>query len=206
MTAATVLSPAELRTFLARSRVVPVLRTSTADELRALVEASRVAGFGVVELTATVPGWQGVLQDVVDDSRYADLAIGVGTVVSPEIAREAAALGAHFLVSPFPVPEAVLEDAPPLVQGGLTPGELRAAGAATGVAKLFPAASVGTGHLKAVRDVLPQLEIMPTGGITPATARDWLDAGAIAVGMGTALFKLDDAELAAFVASVGIVG
>ncbi|UOE45072.1 bifunctional 4-hydroxy-2-oxoglutarate aldolase/2-dehydro-3-deoxy-phosphogluconate aldolase [Agromyces larvae] len=198
------LSSVALRALLERTKVVPVLRPATANELRALVEASRVAGFGAVELTATVPGWQGVLQDTLDDPRYVDLAIGVGTVVSAGIAREAADLGAHFLVSPFPVPEAVLEAAPPLVQGGLTPGELREAGAATGIAKLFPAASVGVGHLKAVRDVLPDLAIMPTGGITPATARDWLDAGAIAVGIGTALFTLDADDLARFVARVGI--
>lgn len=184
----------DLRSTLAAARVVPVLRADSADRLVALAEASLDLGCTVIELTATTPGWREALERLATDPRFDSVVLAMGTVTDASTAADAGALGAQFLVSPYPASAAVLPTGPLLVQGGLTPSELNSVLASSGVAKLFPAASVGIGHLRAVRDILPGAEIMPTGGITLDTAGDWLDAGAIAVGVGTALFRAEPAQ------------
>jgi 2-dehydro-3-deoxyphosphogluconate aldolase/(4S)-4-hydroxy-2-oxoglutarate aldolase len=174
-------------------RVVPVVRRPSAASAIELCEQVLAAGAPVIELTATTPDWTRVFQEV---RRAApDVVIGLGTVTSPALARQAAEAGAAFLVSPYPVTgvRAVADAAGiPFIEGGFTPAELAAATAA-GVAKLFPAGTVGPAHLKAVLDVLPGARIIPTGGITLATAGEWLAAGAFAVGVGSDLATSPDA-------------
>lgn len=175
------------------ARVVPVVRRPSAAEATELCRRLLVLGSPVIELTATTPDWPIVLDALRRDSP--DTTVGVGTVTSPETARRAAREGASFLVSPYPAAEvrAVADDhGVPFIEGGFTPAELAAASAA-GVAKLFPASSAGTRHLKAVLDVLPGARIIPTGGITLDQVGDWLAAGAYAVGVGTDLATRPDA-------------
>jgi 2-dehydro-3-deoxyphosphogluconate aldolase / (4S)-4-hydroxy-2-oxoglutarate aldolase len=167
------------------ARVLPVLRTARADEAVAQARTVLAAGLGVVELTATTPGWAAALGALRTEAPAAT--IGLGTVVDAATAEEAAALGAAFLVSPWPAPaaRAVAERAGvPFLEGGLTPAELAAA-AGRGVAKLFPAHVGGPAYLRSMLAVLPGARIVPTGGIRLEDVPAWLDAGAFAVGVGS---------------------
>jgi 2-dehydro-3-deoxyphosphogluconate aldolase/(4S)-4-hydroxy-2-oxoglutarate aldolase len=179
------------------ARVVPVIRVS--DSAAALDVLGRVvdAGLPAAELTATTHGWADALAQA--RLRWPGLVTGVGTVLTAADARRAAGLGAGFLVSPYPVPE--VRDAAagvglPFIEGGATPGEIAAA-ASRGIAKLFPAHVGGIQYLRSLLSILPDALIVPTGGIAPSAAADWLRAGALAVGVGRALLDGDvDANLA----------
>lgn len=175
------------------ARVVPVVRRPSAAEATEMCDRLLALGSPVIELTATTPDWPTVLDVLRRVSP--GTTIGVGTVTTPETARRAVDEGAAFLVSPYPTAgvRAVADSrGVPFIEGALTPGELAAATAA-GVAKLFPASTAGTRHLKAVLDVLPGARIIPTGGITLDQVSDWLAAGAYAVGVGTGLATRPDA-------------
>lgn len=189
-----------LEAALTAARVVPIVRTADADGAARLVSALAGAGATVVELTATIPGWEGVLRSAATD--HPDVVLGLGTVTAPEQARAAVDAGAAFLVSPWLVP-AVREAAgeTPLLEGALTPRELAVAAAANGgLAKLFPAHAAGPRYLRSVRAVLPELRAVPTGGIPPEEIGAWLEAGAIAVGLGSELSRAAD-PAAAFAAA-----
>jgi 2-dehydro-3-deoxyphosphogluconate aldolase / (4S)-4-hydroxy-2-oxoglutarate aldolase len=170
-----------------RAIVVPVVRETDAatalDVAGWLVEQ----GLDVIELTASTAGWE----DAVRELRTAEpqLALGVGTVRTRDDAERAVALGADFLVTPCPAPDVrQVADAAgvPLVEGGLTPGEVLAA-ADRGVAKLFPAHVGGPALLRSILALSPEARIVPTGGIALADVPAWLDAGACAVGIGSEL-------------------
>ncbi|WP_026313694.1 bifunctional 4-hydroxy-2-oxoglutarate aldolase/2-dehydro-3-deoxy-phosphogluconate aldolase [Actinomadura flavalba] len=173
---------------IGRAGVLPVIRRASADEAVTLCTTLLDLGAPVLELTATTPGWPDVLASV--RALAPAVPLGVGTVTDARTARDAVAAGADFLVSPYPADavRAVADRAiVPFVEGGFTPGELAGIVRRGGVAKLFPAASGGPGHLRAVLDVLPGARIIPTGGIAVADVPAWLAAGAFAVGVGSAL-------------------
>jgi 2-dehydro-3-deoxyphosphogluconate aldolase/(4S)-4-hydroxy-2-oxoglutarate aldolase len=175
------------------ARVVPVIRRPSAAEAIQLSERLLALGTPVFELTATTPGWPDALRQV--QRAAPDAVIGVGTVTTSDMARQAIGQGAAFLVSPYPaaVVRAVADAVGvPFIEGGFTPAELAAITAA-GVAKLFPASTAGPRHLKAVLDVLPGARIIPTGGIALDQVGEWLAAGAYAVGVGSDLATRPDA-------------
>jgi 2-dehydro-3-deoxyphosphogluconate aldolase/(4S)-4-hydroxy-2-oxoglutarate aldolase len=177
----------EVEDCLRRARIVPVIRGSDADAARRLVDRVLGAGLTVVELTTTTPGWPEVASAV--RMAQPDLALGIGTVTDAERARLAVAVGADFCVSPGLAPgaRAILEaEGVAFIEGGLTPTEVLDA-ASRGVAKLFPAHVGGVGYLVSLLAVAPEAPIMPTGGIPVADAPQWLQAGAIAVGVGSDL-------------------
>lgn len=170
---------------LRRARIVPVVRVGDAGEAQDLVGRLLAAGLDTIELTTTIAGWQ----EVVGAVRSPGLCVGVGTIRSADQAREAAAMGADFCVSPCLVPGArgVLEAAGmPFIEGGLTPSEVLEA-ASRGIAKLFPAHLGGPAYLRSLLAVAPDARIVPTGGIPLEQAGEWLDAGAVAVGVGSDL-------------------
>lgn len=177
---------------IAAARVLPVLRAP--DAATALDQARRVlaAGLGVVELTATTPGWADALATLRREAPTATL--GAGTVTDAPTAEEAVAAGAAFLVSPHAAPavRAVAERAGvPFLEGALSPTELAAALAAGGAAKLFPAHAGGPAYLRSILAVMPGARIVPTGGIRLEDVPAWLDAGAFAVGVGSDLVSGD---------------
>jgi 2-dehydro-3-deoxyphosphogluconate aldolase/(4S)-4-hydroxy-2-oxoglutarate aldolase len=194
------LSADELIRKLGAEKIVPVLRTLDPGQLRNQLDMALEAGFGIVEITATSPGWDDLLAEVSQDVSRAGLTLAAGTITTVEDAQKAIAAGAQFLVSPFGVPEvrALTRGRVVLIEGGLSPSEIAAASATNGIAKLFPASTAGVGHLRALRDVLPSCSIMPTGGITIENAPQWLSAGAVAVGMGGGLFRFTPRELRDF--------
>jgi len=181
----------ETESAIGRALIVPVVREDSGDEALRVAAWLIEQGLGVVELTASTPGWEravGSLEDVV---------VGVGTLRTREDAERAVAARARFLVTPCPAPEVrAIADAAsvPLLEGGFTPGEVLAA-VDRGIAKLFPAHVGGTALLRSILALSPGARIVPTGGIGLADVPAWLDAGAYAVGIGSELRP--DPEVAA---------
>ena len=173
------------------ARLLPVLRLDSADRALAAVDACVSAGLGVVELTSTTPDWETVLDRTLRD--HPGVLVGVGTVIHPKQAQRALDQGAHFLVSPFPVPD-VRAGLPPdavLIEGGMTVREVIEA-ASRGLAKLFPAHVGGPSFLRSVLAIVPEARIVPTGGISLADIPTWFAAGAYAVGVGSDLVREPD--------------
>jgi 2-dehydro-3-deoxyphosphogluconate aldolase/(4S)-4-hydroxy-2-oxoglutarate aldolase len=184
------LSPVER---IGAARVLPVLRTRDADETVDVVAGLAAAGVDVIEITTTIAGWDTALERVQSD--HPQTCVGVGTVLTADSAHAALARGAEFLVSPRLVPavRAVAHEAGTLfIEGGLTPTELMTALDAGGIAKLFPAHTVGPDYLRSLLSVVPHARIVPTGGIPLSEVGTWLDAGAFAVGVGRDLTAAGD--------------
>lgn len=178
---------------LASWQIVPVLRTNDADLLLHAAHAIAEHGWGIVELTATSPGWQYVLRSV--RKILPTLVIGVGTLAAPGQARAAVDGGADFLVTPGYRPDLVAAaDGVPFVPGAATPTEIDTVSQEVGdLVKVFPATQLGgPEYLCAIRAVQPALRLVPTGGIGLPDVPAYLDAGAAAVGVGGSDWFADD--------------
>ncbi|MGS2618706.1 bifunctional 4-hydroxy-2-oxoglutarate aldolase/2-dehydro-3-deoxy-phosphogluconate aldolase [Micromonospora sp. LZ34] len=176
-------------------RVLPVLRLPSAAEATAAATAMFHRGLNVVELTATTPDWATAVRDARRGAPAGAL-VGLGTVTTEALAKQAVEAGTQFLVSPWPAPDvrAVAESAGlPFLEGAFTPGEVAAA-AARGPVKVFPAHMAGPTFLASLRQVLPAADLVPTGGIALDAVPDWLRAGACAVGVGSDLLRPGAAE------------
>ena len=174
--------------------LVPVVRASSADEAFAAVEAIRAGGIPILEITLTVPGAIEIIRELTQ--RLGDEAlIGAGTVLDAETARKCIDAGAKFIVSPaLDVPTIQLCRGlnVPVFAGALTPTEILTAWKAGATAvKVFPANAVGgASYLKSVKAPLPQIELLPTGGVNLDTAAELIKAGAFALGVGADLVDL----------------
>ncbi|HEY8104258.1 MAG TPA: bifunctional 4-hydroxy-2-oxoglutarate aldolase/2-dehydro-3-deoxy-phosphogluconate aldolase [Gaiellaceae bacterium] len=172
---------------LERQRVLPVLRCADADDALATARAAAAAGCRIVELTLSTPGVEAAIAPLVDEG----LVVAVGTVRDPADVARLAEAGASLVVSFWNPPgfvAAATAAGIPAIPGGFTPSELAEAVAAGAAAvKLFPASLAGVGYLAALRPLLPELRLLVTGGIEPDGVRPWLDAGALAVGLGSSL-------------------
>lgn len=157
-----------------------------------VAEALLAGGVEAMEVTFTVPEAHRVLEKVAQ--RLGDrIVLGAGTVLDPETARVAILSGAQFIVSPavhLPTIELCRRYAKPVLPGALTPTEvLTAWQAGADIVKIFPSELTGPGYLKALRGPLPQVRMMPTGGVNLQTAADFLRAGACALGIGGSLVE-----------------
>jgi 2-dehydro-3-deoxyphosphogluconate aldolase/(4S)-4-hydroxy-2-oxoglutarate aldolase len=182
----------EIERAIGAARLLPVLRTPDAAGAVRAAETLLDAGLGVVELTATTPGWSDALRDV--RRAHPEAVLGAGTVTTAADARLAVESGADFLVSPYPAEDVryfAYERGTVFLEGGFTPAEVAAA-SENGIAKLFPAHVGGPAYLRSVLAVLPGARIVPTGGIGLAEVGDYLAAGAYAVGVGSDLVKSPD--------------
>ena len=170
--------------------VVPVLRAESIEQALALAEAIAAGGVTVLEVTMTVPGALKVIRRLVQDRP--DILVGAGTVLDPETARMCLLEGAQFIVSPA-VNTRTIEMchrySAAVLPGGLTPTEIVTAWqAGADVVKVFPASAMGGAkYLKSLKAPLPQIELIPTGGVSVATAMDFLESGAFALGVGADL-------------------
>ncbi len=167
--------------------LVPVLRADSVDKALALAEAVADGGVTVLEVTMTVPGAIEVMRRLAQ--LRPDILVGAGTVLDPETARLCILEGAHFVVSPALNLDTIAmchRYSIAVLPGALTPTEIVTAWqAGADVVKVFPASAMGGAkYLKAVKAPLPQVELIPTGGVSLATARDFLEAGAFALGVG----------------------
>lgn len=181
------MSAAEGLERLRAARVIAVVRADDGQEAIDIAEALAAGGLEAIELTFTTPGVEAALAEV--RRRLGDkLLLGAGTITTPEQVGAAAQAGADFLVCPHLDERlfvSMLATGLLAVPGAMTPSEVATAlRAGAAVVKLFPASTVGIGHLKALFGPFPGLQVIPTGGVSPATAGDWLSAGAVAVGLG----------------------
>ncbi|WP_435075013.1 bifunctional 4-hydroxy-2-oxoglutarate aldolase/2-dehydro-3-deoxy-phosphogluconate aldolase [Halorubrum sp. HHNYT27] len=182
---------------LADTGVVAVLRGVEADQLIEITEALREGGVTAVEITADTPDVAGKLGEVTG-SFGDEVVVGTGTVLDSETARTTLMAGAEFVVSPS-LHEDVIETCnrygAVTAPGVMTPTEaIRGYEAGADFVKVFPAKTVGPAHLGAMKGPLGQIPMMPTGGVGPDNAADYIEAGAFAVGAGGALVDYDAAE------------
>lgn len=182
---------ASLRAALASCRAIAILRAPSAERFPAILDVLAEAGVKAVELTFTTPG---VLDAIAAYAarKPADVAVGAGTVLTAEQARQAVAAGATYLISPSVTLDVIAEAkrlGVPVIPGALTPTEIWQADAAGAtMVKVFPAASLGgPSYLTALRGPLPNVALVPTGGVTIESVPDYLSAGASAVGLGSPL-------------------
>jgi 2-dehydro-3-deoxyphosphogluconate aldolase/(4S)-4-hydroxy-2-oxoglutarate aldolase len=167
--------------------IVPVVRASSSQQARAAAEAVWQGGIPVVEITMTVPGAVEVIRTLV--KAMPEVLVGAGTVLDVESARACLDAGAKFLVSPgldLPTVEFAVRQNILMIAGALTPTEVIAAWkAGSSFVKIFPCGHVGGAkYIKALKGPLPQVPLIPTGGVNLETAADYLRAGAAALGVG----------------------
>jgi 2-dehydro-3-deoxyphosphogluconate aldolase/(4S)-4-hydroxy-2-oxoglutarate aldolase len=168
--------------------LVPVLRAKSQEDAVALAMAVEKGGVPVLEVTMTVPGAIEVIRHMVAHFGKRVL-IGAGTVLDAETARLCMLAGAEFIVSPalkLETIEICRRYSVAIIPGALTPTEIVTAWeAGADAVKVFPCSAVGGAkYLKAVKAPLPQIELIPTGGVSLATAEEFLAAGAFALGVG----------------------
>ena len=175
----------------ARQRAIPVVRTTQAGLAERAARWCREEGFAIIEITLTCPD----ALDVIAHLAATDgVMVGAGTVLSIANATDATGAGARFLVTPAGIAELEPDTiAVPLVTGALTPTEIHARHAEGAAAvKIFPVREAGgPSYIKAIREVFPGVPLIPTGGIGPHDASDYLAAGALAVGLGSSLVGPD---------------
>ena len=173
-----------------RLGVVAVIRMKDPAKLRAVVDAIAAGGVRALEVTMTVPRAVELIRELAPTLPDGFL-LGAGTVVDAATARAVIDAGASFVVSPVFRPEVVAachERGVPAMPGCFTPTEILAAHeCGADIIKVFPATALGPQFIKDVRAPLPQVKLMPTGGVTIDNAGEWIRAGAVAVGLGSAL-------------------
>jgi 2-dehydro-3-deoxyphosphogluconate aldolase/(4S)-4-hydroxy-2-oxoglutarate aldolase len=168
--------------------LLPVLRAESEDEGLVLAHALAAGGVTVLEITMTVPGAIELIRRVAKDAGDRIL-VGAGTVLDPETARACMLAGAEFIVSPalnVATIEICRRYGVAVFPGALTPTEIVTAWqAGADAVKVFPCSAVGGAkYLKAIKAPLPQIELIPTGGVSLATGAEFLEAGAMALGVG----------------------
>jgi 2-dehydro-3-deoxyphosphogluconate aldolase/(4S)-4-hydroxy-2-oxoglutarate aldolase len=178
--------------------LVPVLRANSAAEALRLAEAIAAGGVPILEVTMTVPGAIDVIRQIVESSGDRIL-VGAGTVMNPATAQSCIEAGAQFIVSPslnLKTIEICRHCGVAVFPGALTPTEVVTAwDAGADAVKVFPCSAVGgANYLKALKAPLPQIELIPTGGVCLTTAAEFLAAGAFALGVGGDL--VDNAAIA----------
>lgn len=202
---------------LKTEKVVAIIRAESSDGLLDCARALAAGGLSAIELTMTTPGAISMMEKCA--AALPDFVFGLGTVLDPETARAGILAGARFIVTPSTnvrTIELCRRYGVPVFPGALTPTEIVTAWeAGADAVKVFPAEFFGPGYIKAVKAPLPQIDLVPTGGVTPETIGDFLRAGATACAAGSALvdgkaLKAKDwaavtARAHAFVAAVAAV-
>lgn len=175
-----------------RSGVVGVIRTPTPDTALRAAQAVLAGGLDVVEITFTVPNAVQLVERLAK-SIGSDVLLGAGTVTDAEKAKAAIDAGAQFIVAPNTDPDTITTAAAlgaVAIPGALTPTEVvNAVHAGADAVKIFPISVFGPSYLKALRGPLPDVILVPTGGIEPETVYDYFAAGAAMVGVGGTLVE-----------------
>lgn len=171
-------------------KAVAVLRVQEVEKLSEIIHALSVGGVSVIELTMSIPDAIRVIEKVSKEIQD-DVVLGVGTVLNAKVAEDAIKAGARFVVSPIfkkEIIEASHKYDVPVMPGAFTPTEIQLAyESGADIVKVFPAEVLGKEFFKSVLAPMPHLKLMPTGGVSLTNADEWLNAGACAVGLGSAL-------------------
>jgi 2-dehydro-3-deoxyphosphogluconate aldolase/(4S)-4-hydroxy-2-oxoglutarate aldolase len=184
------LTKAEICRRLLHPGIIAILRANSSDGLVSVAEALAEGGVTAVEVTMTTPNALQVISEVA--ARFSGrILMGVGTVLDPETCRAAILAGAEFVVTPVTKPEVIRlanRYGKPIINGAFTPTEaLLGYESGADFIKLFPADQLGPAYVRNILAPLPMLQIMPTGGVTPEIAAEYLKAGAVGVGAGSTL-------------------
>lgn len=170
--------------------IAAVVRGESDEQIMKAIEAALAGGVNVIEVTFTVPNPLEIIRNLaakVSD----DVILGAGTVLTPEMCSDAIDAGAQFIVSPntnLATIEMAKSRGVPVFPGALTPTEVVTAWQAGGdIIKIFPANVMGPSYFKDLHGPFPKIPLMPTGGVDLNTARSWLEAGAVCLGVGGAL-------------------
>jgi 2-dehydro-3-deoxyphosphogluconate aldolase/(4S)-4-hydroxy-2-oxoglutarate aldolase len=181
-----------------RAGIVGIIRLKDPSAVRAIVDALVEGGVRALEITMTVPGAVDLIRSIAPEMPE-DFILGAGTVTDAATAERVIDAGARFVVSPVyraSIVAACRKRDVPSLPGCFTPTEiLDAWEAGADIVKVFPATALGPAFFRDIRGPLPQIKLMPTGGVTLDNAGDWIRAGAVAVGVGSAL--LDSAAISA---------
>jgi 2-dehydro-3-deoxyphosphogluconate aldolase/(4S)-4-hydroxy-2-oxoglutarate aldolase len=170
-------------------RLIAIVRLSTPDNVIRVCQELVEAGLPAVEVTLNTPG-------ALEAIGALGGAVGAGSVRTPAHVRDAQNAGAAFLVTPTTNHEVIRAASVPVVCGALTPTEIDlASSSGAAYVKVFPASAMGPGYIKEVLAPMPELRLIPTGGVTLANVGDYAVAGAVGVGVGSALVTEDLAEL-----------
>ena len=172
---------------LIETKVVAIVRLDSGEQLVKVAEALLAGGISAVEFTMSTPGAADMIK-IASTQFGPDVLLGAGTVLDPETARVAILAGAQFIVTPalnLDTLELCRRYGKPVMPGAFTPTEMLTAWeAGADMVKVFPADTLGPGYIKAVLAPLPQLRLVPTGGVSADNAAQYLKAGATALGVG----------------------
>lgn len=175
--------------YLRTKCIIAVVRAdSGGDDLVKVVEAVAEGGVHCIELTMTTPGALDVLKVAAERLQGADVMLGVGTVLDGETCRAAILAGAQYVVTPtlsVPAIQMARRYGIPICCGAYTPTEILSAwDSGAHLVKVFPASVGGPEYLKAIKGPLPQIPLVPTGGVELENVGDFLKAGAFALAVG----------------------
>ena len=177
----------EMLQLVADTGAVAVLRIPDPAQVMPVFDALKDGGVKCIEITMSTPHAIEVIAEL-SKTVPEDIALGVGTVLDPETARAAILAGAEFVVAPttnFDVIRMCQRYDKVVMPGAFTPTEILAAWeAGADVVKVFPGSIGGPEYLKAIKGPLPQIALLPTGGVSVENAAEFIEAGAIAVGIG----------------------
>jgi len=171
--------------------IVPIIRTKSADEAMKVAEAINKGGVKILEVTMTVPNAIGVMEKVAREF-HGEVLLGAGTILDAETARASILAGAKFVVTPclnLDVIRICRRYSIPVIPGTMTPTEILTAWeSGADLVKVFPIDAIGgPKYIKAVKAPLPQVGLVPTGGVTLENTPEFIRAGADAVAVGTSL-------------------
>jgi len=183
---------------LFESRIVAIIRLSRLERASELVRTLLDAGIRCIEFTLTnpdTPSWVGRLRDEEPRFRSGEACVGLGSVRNVGEAELAIGAGAQFLVTPIasrPIVDASRNAGVPIIAGAYSPTEIASMWeSGADLVKVFPVRTLGPGYIRDVLAPMPYLKLVPTGGIDASNARDYLDAGATAIGVGGSMCRAD---------------
>jgi 2-dehydro-3-deoxyphosphogluconate aldolase/(4S)-4-hydroxy-2-oxoglutarate aldolase len=189
----TVIMKLEVLNRIVETGVVAVIRADAADAAGRIANACCEGGIGAIEVTFTVSGAAKIIEEQRTRHASNDIVIGAGTVLDPETARIAILAGAQFIVSPALNPETARlcnrYQIPYMPGAGTAREVIEAMECGADIVKVFPGETLGPQFVQALKAALPQASFMPTGGVTLESAKTWIRAGSVAVGVGSNLTK-----------------
>ena len=182
-------------------KAVAVVRLISDKNVFGLIEALGSGGIPIIEITLTTPNALSIIEKV--SNKYSnDITVGVGSVLNMQMAEDAVNAGAKYLVSPITKPELVEiahKNNIPAMIGAFSPTEIQTAWeTGADIVKVFPANILGMEFFQGVLAPMPHLKLMPTGGVNLENPGEWLQAGACAVGIGSALVDKEMVALGNF--------
>lgn len=185
-----------------RTGIVSIVRGVESDDLLEIVEALVAGGIEVVEITANTAGAVDMIETVDSHFSSSEVSVGAGTVLDAATARQVQLAGAEFLVSPHLNPAVVTTGnryGNVVIPGVLTPTEaVRAYEHGASMCKVFPASTLGPGHISSLNSPLDHVDFLPTGGVSLENVQQFIAAGAVGVGVGSGLLEQEAIETGAY--------